>query len=122
MVADGPAYASAAGCAFYTSGGGAAPSHCQRKTTHAGLIWFPHSRSLWWSFACVVHASGLEAARPLNDRDRAELSRRREKLRATLQDKAPWVPDEPLARGAEGLRILERARAGNDNKARPLRH
>ena len=52
----------------------------------------------------------IEAARPLTPRDEAELARRREKLRATLQDKAPWVPYPPLATGAEALRTLHRAR------------
>ena len=74
-------------------------------------MWLPHPSPgvLWWAFACADHRPLLEAARPLNARDHTELGRRREHLRATVEDRAPWTPTPPLATGVEGRRRLARA-------------
>lgn len=72
------------------------------------LPW-PPPGELWWAFACTAHRLLLEAARPLTARDHTELGRRREHLRATVEDRAPWTPIPPLATGVEGRRRLARA-------------
>jgi hypothetical protein len=105
-----PVEASRGGCAFMVSGFAGTPISCERAVTHAGLVWFPGPRRLWWAFACVEHACGLEVPRLLLERDHAELARRRGKHAAALAGRGQWVPDPPLATGAEGLRLLEQAR------------
>lgn len=100
-----------AGCAVMSSGFAGTPTDCQQLVTHAGLVYFPGTKRLWWVFACDVHKDRVEAARPLNDRDRVELARRRVNWEAALEGRGRWVPNEPLAVGVEARRILERVRA-----------
>ena len=102
--------ASRGGCAIMASGYKGTPRNCEGHVTHAGLRWFPSNRTLWLVFACAAHADQLEAARPLLDRDRAELARRRERTRRQLAGQPTHWEPQPLATGAAGLRLLERAR------------
>ena len=77
------------------------------------MKWFPYPRpgELVLAFACDAHLGDLDVARPLDDRGRAELERRRERDRRVLVDKEPERKDPPLATGVEGRQRLARARA-----------
>lgn len=62
--------------------------------------------SVMWCFACPEHAEELIAARPLQERDRAEMARRRE-LSARH---APDPQGGPLAVGRAARELVDRAR------------
>ncbi|MDN5749655.1 MAG: hypothetical protein L0H64_14250 [Pseudonocardia sp.] len=67
----------------------------------AGLVFYEQPPRVWWAFACPHHAEHLTAARPLLDRDRAEIARRR--------GAAPLDRTEPLAVGRAARELIDRA-------------
>lgn len=97
-------------CGAYRYGVWTAPSPCPYPVAAAGLYFNradhrPYRWSVWWAFACPEHAHELVAARPLLDRDRAEIARRRD-----LREH--WTPGrdvEPLAVGRHAAELVERA-------------
>jgi hypothetical protein len=97
-------------CGGYRHGVWTAPSPCPHPVAAAGLYFNradhrPYRWSVWWAFACPEHAHELIAARPLLDRDHAELARRRD-----LREH--WTPGrgvEPLAIGRPATELVERA-------------
>jgi hypothetical protein len=82
---------------------------CNSPARYAGLAFFEHSGRAWLAFACPEHRHQLIAARELTERDRAELERRREHLRAVRDDHVPHVPVQPLAEGLAARELVERA-------------
>lgn len=89
-------------CGGYRHGVWTAPSRCLSPVVAAGLIFYEKPRArVWWAFACPDHAEHLTAARPLLDRDRAEIARRR--------SAAPLDRTEPLAVGQAARDLIERA-------------
>ena len=94
-------YAASAGCWGYQGGTWTSPSSCTRAPVAAGLVFYssPRRQSVMVSFACPDHAGDLIAARPLRDRDRAEMARR-----------ARQEPVAQLAVGREARELVERAR------------
>lgn len=107
----GPLAASRGGCAAAAYGFGGAPHQCPGRVEWTGLVWFesPAPGEVWKAFACDGHRDQLVAARPLEDRDRVELQRRRDKHQAGLEGR-PWAPDRPLAVGPDARRLLDRAK------------
>ncbi len=101
LVDPGPFQASHAGCGAIVPSGDGHPLYCRHIPTWAGLRWYPYPApgSVWLAFTCDTHVDQVEAARPLLDRDRAELQRRRDHPRQV----------QPLATGAAGRRLVERA-------------
>lgn len=94
-----------AGCA-----GQGGKGHCNGRVKFAGLAYFTHSRQVWLAFVCAEHKWQLVTPRPLLDRDRAEIARRREALRRVTEDHLPYVKPQPLAVGREALALIENAR------------
>jgi hypothetical protein len=94
-----------AGC-----GGYGVKGQCNTMPTWDGLVYFPHPRTLYRAFACDDHRAGLEVARPLDDDGRAELDRRRERLRLVLVEKQPYEREPPLAAGRDAVERLAHAR------------
>lgn len=98
-------------CGAYRHGVWTAPSGCPRPVVAAGLYFNRsdhrvHRWSVWWAFVCPEHAGELIAARPLLDRDRAEIARRRDLV-------THWTPGnhvQPLAAGRPAADLVERAR------------
>jgi len=81
------------------------------RPTWVGLVLFPHPRPhLRLGFACDEHRFQLAVSRPIEPPDHVELERRRERVRSTIEDKQPWVPDEPIATGREADKLLAAAR------------
>jgi len=77
--------------------------------TWAGLVLFPHPRPhLRLGFACDEHRFQLAVSRPIEPRDHVEAEA--ERVRSTIEDKQPWVPDEPIATGREADKLLAAAR------------
>jgi hypothetical protein len=67
------------GCVVYRTDSVGRPCDCFGAVTHAGMIYFGYPRpTAWLAFACAEHAGHLIAARPMLERDRAELARRRQ--------------------------------------------
>lgn len=106
-----PFQASRAGCGSYTNNPLTAAAPCATAPSWVGVVFYPRSQppSLWRAFACDRHRDQLDVARPLEQRDRDELARRRERWRATVEDHRPWIPEEPLATGAEARARFEAA-------------
>ncbi|OLT12918.1 hypothetical protein BJF78_23200 [Pseudonocardia sp. CNS-139] len=61
-------------------------------------------------FTCAHHTDEVIAARPLLDRDRAELTRRRDRA-TSVRAGHRHPPVEPLRVGTAALRLVEDARA-----------
>jgi len=94
-------------CGGYEPDNQAAPRRCLQRVVAAGLVDRLESRrpAVWLSFACAGHVGNLIAARPLLDRDRAEMARRRFHHDAMRID-----PDRgPLATGRAARELLARA-------------
>ena len=85
-------------CGAYIS----AQTLCPKPPTRVGLITFGPPLRVWKAFTCDEHQDRLVVSRPVEERDRAELAYRLEKLRPAIT---------PLAEGAEARELLERARA-----------
>lgn len=105
--------AMAAGCGGLVHHDGTGPSACTAPPTAAGLRVYAQRRlAVWLGFACNSHAHQLVAPRPLLDRDREVLRRRRER-EATLLAGRAWNGEEegPLARGRDAARLVARAEA-----------
>lgn len=100
-------YASSPGCWGYQGGTWTPPSLCTAAPVAAGLVFYATARrqSVVLAFACPEHTAELIAARPLHERDRAEMARRSDR-QARLQ------PDgvEPLAVGRDARELVDRAR------------
>lgn len=100
-------YASSPGCWGYQGGTWTPPSLCTAAPVAAGLVFYATARrqSVMLAFACPEHVAELIAARPLHERDRAEMARRYDR-------QARRQPDgvEPLAVGREARELVERAR------------
>jgi len=97
----------AASCGGYQHGVRTGPVSCPRPVV-AGLVFNQYERrpSVWWAFTCAGHVGHLIAARPLLERDRAELARRR-----YYYDRRELDPDQrPLAVGMAARELVERAR------------
>lgn len=114
-----PFQASRAGCGSYTNSPLTAAAPCTTPPVWAGVVFYPRSNppELWLAFTCDRHRDALDVARPLEERDRDELARRRERWRATVEDKVPWTPEEPLARGVEARERFARAKAWGAGRA-----
>jgi hypothetical protein len=97
-------YPHGASCAGYQHPGPYAPYHCPRPVVAAGLVFYEERRGqfLYLAFACPEHTRELIAARPLQERDHAEITRRRTRP-ATERT-------EPLAVGREARELVARAR------------
>jgi hypothetical protein len=94
-------YASDGTCGGYCQEMWTAPSRCPAPVVAAGLVLYEQPRpTVWWAFACPDHIEHLTAARPLLDRDRAEITRRR----------TPGERAGPLAVGREARELLDWAR------------
>lgn len=94
-------------CGGYRQGIWTAPARCHSPVVAAGLVFYEQPRPrVWWAFACPDHAEHLTAARPLLDRDRAEIARRR--------TAAPGDRTEALAAGRAARELLDRARRWAD--------
>lgn len=91
-------------CAGYQHPALYAPYHCPRPVVAAGLVYYEEHRGqfLYLAFACPEHAELLITARPLQERDRAEITRR--------QTRAPSEKNGPLAVGREARELVARAR------------
>lgn len=106
---------SAAGCGGYVDRVALAPRPCEVEPTMVGLTMYREPsgrRQLVRGFACDRHAAHFDVHRPIEDRDRPILDRRRERERVELAGRA-WdgEREEPLAWGREADELLERARA-----------
>jgi hypothetical protein len=89
------------------------PRQCSTPATRCGLILHRMKgkpAETWLAFACEQHASGLTAARDLLDRDRAVLEQWRSEQQREYSAQQPWRRPQPLARGADALQLVERAR------------
>jgi hypothetical protein len=107
-----PFAASAPGCGAYVAAGSTiSGSRCGGEPTWAGLKWFPGPESVWLAFTCDRHRDRLIAPRRLLPKDRAELAARAERIRRSVEDHVPWVPEQPLARGRAARALIARARA-----------
>jgi hypothetical protein len=99
------------GCVVSVSGYLGTPTNCPGLPTHAGLVFFESPRpAVWLVFVCTAHRGQVIAARPLLDRDRAELEHRRGAQRNALAGRAPYARLEPLALGTQARRLVEQAR------------
>jgi len=96
--------------AHWGCGGRAGQGHCQARPVYAGLAYFPRSEQVWLGFACADHRWQLVAPREMTGRDRAELERRRDHIRAIREDHVPHVPVRPLAEGRAARELVERAK------------
>lgn len=75
----------------------------------AGLIYYEDPRpNLFWSFTCDQHVGHLHAARQLLDRDRAEISRRREQSALAMAGRR-FEHTDALATGQDARRRIVRA-------------
>jgi hypothetical protein len=102
---------SRAGCIVTVTGPLGKPASCHQPPTYAGLAFFEYPRArVFLVFVCDAHRGEVIAARPMLERDRAELARRADKLRRVLEDGARDTPLGPLAVGAAARR-LSRGRA-----------
>lgn len=100
-------YATDGSCGGYRHGVWTAPARCLTPVVAAGLVFYDQPRPrVWWAFACPDHAEHLTAARPLLDRDRAEITRRR--------TAAPPDRTEPLAVGRAARDLIDRAQRWAD--------
>jgi hypothetical protein len=107
-----PFAASSPGCgARVAAGSTISGSRCGAAPTWAGLIYYSGPGEAWLAFTCDRHRGRLIAPRRLLERDRAEIAARRERIRRTVEDKAPWVKPKPAATGAAARRLVEAARA-----------
>ena len=75
-------------CGGYQHGAWTAPQRCARPVVAAGIVAGrdPRKPSVWWAFTCAEHVADLDIARPLTDRDRAEIARRRTHEQARRPD------------------------------------
>lgn len=106
---------SAAGCGGFIDRVQLAPRRCKAEPTVVGLRMYQERsgrRHVVRGFACDRHADHLDVHRPIEDRDRVILDRRRERERVELAGRV-WEgeDEEPLAWGREADELLERARA-----------
>lgn len=110
-----PFVSGSAGCGSYVDRGNLAPKPCGAEPTHAGLIMFRRPsgrRYVVREFTCATHADHLDVARPIQERDRPVLQRRRDREQAQLAGRAWSGEDEqPVAWGREADELMERARA-----------
>lgn len=105
----------AGGCGAYVSAGaGGSPRRCAARVTRCGLVLREraHGRpaEAWLAFTCDEHVGQLVAPRELLVRDREVLDAWHAEERRTYSAERPWRPPQPLARGADALRLVERAR------------
>lgn len=99
-------YASDGSCGGYRHGMWTAPARCPAAPVAAGLAFYEKPRPVViWAFACPEHVEHLIAPRPLLERDRAEMARRRE-----LSARHEPDPVGPLAVGRAARELLDRAR------------
>lgn len=101
-------YLHGASCGGYRHGVWTAPTSCSLPVVAAGLVLGGDRRrpTVWLAFSCAEHVEHLDVARPLTDRDRAEMARRRTHAEASRPD-----PDVgPLATGRAARKLLARAR------------
>jgi hypothetical protein len=90
------------------------PKQCPRAVRRCGLVLRRREglrpAEAWLAFACDKHAEGLVAPRALLDRDRAVLEAWRAEARRKYSTERPWRAPQPLARGVDAVKLVERAR------------
>jgi hypothetical protein len=101
-------YVHAASCGGYRHGVWTGPTRCPQPVVAAGFVVDrnPRKPSVWLAFTCAEHVGHLDVARPLTNRDRAEITRRQSHADALRND-----PDSgPLAVGQAARELVARAR------------
>lgn len=101
-------YVHGASCGGYRHGTWTAPVSCPAPVVAAGIVAGrdPRRPTVWLAFTCAEHVGHLEVARPLTDRDRAEIARRHEHA----QTRRPDPDSGPLATGQAACELVTRAR------------
>lgn len=96
-------------CGGYQHGVWTAPTRCPAPVVAAGIVLGHATRrrpAVWLAFSCAEHVGHLDVARPLTDRDRAEITRRREHA----QTRRPDPDSGPLATGQAARELVARVR------------
>lgn len=106
---------SAAGCGGYIDHVQLAPRPCGAEPIYVGLHLYRQPsgrRHVVRGFACDRHTAHFAAYRPIEDRDRLLLERRRERRRVEMAGRV-WdgEREQPLAWGQEADELIARARA-----------
>jgi hypothetical protein len=111
-----PFDATVGGCGGYEHHAMLPPRQCTKPPTLAGLVYYPHTRNVWWAFACDEHGPLMKAVRLLGVRDLQEIQRRRIAKQAALEGHG-WHPPQPLATGARAAEFLAKAERSLDDAA-----
>lgn len=106
---------SAAGCGGFIDRVQFAPRRCKAEPVFVGLLMYRERsgrRHVVRGFACTRHTYHFDAYRPLEERDRVVLERRRDRERVERAGRVWAGEDEhPLAWGRDADELIKRAQA-----------